>query len=356
MTQDFEGFQDTAAVAKLIWRQYHKRIVAAGALLLALCISSLMFYKVEAGSVGVLLRLGTFSQVTDPGLRFKLPWPIDKVYKVPVETVQVLEFGYRTLTPGRRTQYARPTEDLQTMARMLTADLNLAHVEWVVQYRIPEPQNYLFKIGGEYASDSPHQNARDLISDVSEAVMRRVIGDVSVDSVITIGREQIAAEAKVEMQRMLDAFESGVKVVAVKLQSATPPDDVKDAFNAVNRAKQSKERIVNEAKGERNRKIPAARGQRDRAIAEAEGYAARVTKEARGWASAFLAQLTEYEKAPEVTRTRLYIEMMEEVLTQVDDKTVVDEALTGLLPLLHLNADNTPTGTTIDVPVKGGGR
>lgn len=332
MTQEMV---DLEIVLRQYWRKYHKRIVTVAVLLALLLGSQSMFYKVEADEEGVVLRLGKLSKTTTSGLHFKLPWPIDTVDKVPVERVQSLEFGYRTITPGRRTQYARPGEHDKTMARMLTADLNLAHVEWVVQYRIKSAENYLFKIGGDRRSTA-HANATDLISDVSEAVMRRIIGDVSVDSVITTGREQIASDAKEEMQQVLDGFEAGITVVAVKLQSASPPEPVKDAFDAVNRAKQSKERVVNEAKGERNRLIPAARGGRDRAIAEAEGYAIRVVKEAEGRASAFLSKLIEYEKAPEITWKRLYIEAMEEVLTRVDDKIIIDESVKGILPLLDL--------------------
>jgi membrane protease subunit HflK len=332
MTQEMV---DLEVVLREYWRRHSKRIVAAAALLVLLWASGSTFYKVEADSEGIVLRLGRFSTRTTSGLHFKLPWPIDTFYTVPVERVQSLEFGYRTLTPGRRTQYARPGEQDTNMARMLTGDLNLAHVEWVVQYRIKSPEDYLFKIGGEVRT-RPEDNAADLISDVSEAVMRRLIGDVSVDSVITTGREQIASAAKTEMQEVLDGFESGINIVAVKLQNATPPEPVKDAFDAVNRAKQSKERVVNEAKGERNRLIPAARGGRDRAIAEAEGYALRVVKEAEGRASAFLAKLVEYEKAPKITETRLYIEAMEEVLARVDDKIVIDQSVRGMLPLLDL--------------------
>ncbi|MHC4698024.1 MAG: FtsH protease activity modulator HflK, partial [Planctomycetota bacterium] len=300
MTQDMV---DLEVVLRHYWRRHHKRIIAVGVVLVLLWASSSMFYKVEADSEGVVLRLGKLSKTTTSGLHFKLPWPIDTVQTVPVHRVQSLEFGYRTIAAGRRTQYARPGEQDQTMARMLTGDLNLAHVEWVVQYQIKDPEDHLFRIGGEGRS-SPENNARDLIQDVSEAVMRRIIGDVSVDTVITTGREQIASDTKNEMQQWLDSFEAGIKVVAVKLQSAAPPDPVKDAFDAVNRAKQSKERVVNEAKGERNRLIPAARGGRDRAIAEAEGYALRTVQEAQGRASAFLARLTEYDKAPQITKTR----------------------------------------------------
>ncbi len=350
--------EHVVVLVRRFWRQYRKQVMAVVVVLLLLWVLGSSVYTIETNSEGVVLRLGRFTKTTQPGFHFKAPWPIDMVYKVPVAEIQSLEFGYRTAVAGRRTRFARPAEADTTMARMLTADLNLAHVEWVVLYRIKKPEDYLFKIGGERWTDSAATNARDLIRDVSEAVMRQIIGDVSVDSVITIGREKIADDAKVEMQRMLDGFEAGVLVEAVKLQSAAPPDPVKDAFDAVNRAKQSKERVVNEAKGERNRLIPAARGQRDRAIAESEGYALRATKEAEGRANAFLAKLAEYEKAPEVTMIRMYLEAMEEILMQVDDKIIIDESIKGMLPLLHLGAaDTTLTRTTpAGRGQKGGGR
>lgn len=326
-------FAEVQAHINRIWRLYRRRVYAVLAVLALLWLSMTMYYKVGPDSEGVVLRLGQYSMTAQPGLHFKLPWPIDRYFNVPVRKVQSIEFGYLTEAAGRRTRYAHPTEDMKTLSRMLTGDLNLAHVEWVVQYRIKDANEYLFRIGGgpDHAT-----NAEDLIEDVSEAVMRRIIGDVSVDSVITTGREDIAERAAIEMQMMLDSYESGIKIVKVKLQSATPPDTVKDAFDAVNRAKQNKERVVNDAKGERNRLIPEARGKRDRAIAEAEGYALKTIKEATGRANAFLAQLLEYEKAPEVTRTRLYIEAMEEILQQVDEKVVIDESVEGVLPLLNL--------------------
>ncbi|MFQ5425247.1 MAG: FtsH protease activity modulator HflK [Phycisphaerae bacterium] len=329
-------FEDIQIQLSRIWRLYHRRIYAVLILLVLLWASSSVCYKVGPYSEGVVLRMGEFSKSTPPGLQFKLPWPIDAVYTVPVKRVQSIEFGYRTEEPGRVTRYARQTAEQQTLARMLTADLNLAHVEWVVQYRVRDARKYLFKIGGDPNADAD-VNARLLIHNVSEAVMRRIIGDVSVDSVITTGREQIGADAKLEMQQMLDGYESGIEVVNVKLQSATPPEKVKDAFDAVNRAKQMKEKVVNDAKGERNRLIPEARGKRDRTIAEAEGYELRRTKKATGQATAFLAQLVEYEKAPEVTKTRLYIETLEAVLREVNDKIIIDESVEGMLPILNLN-------------------
>lgn len=334
--QEFENFQ---YVFRHYWKQY-RFLFAIGALaLLLLTMAYSMFYKVDPDSRGVVLRLGKFLEKTEPGLHFKRPWPIDKAYVVPVTKVQSIEFGYSTVAAGRKTQYAPVNEERRHMSRMLTGDLNLALVEWVVQYKIKDPYHYLFKIGGERGSHHS-ENARLLISDVSEAVMRRIIGDVSVDWVITEGRDVIADDVEMEMQAMLDRFESGIKIVDVKLQSATPPDEVKDAFDNVNRAKQNNKRIVNDAKGERNKLLPAKRGARDRAILEAEGYRARVIKEALGRAKAFENILTEYKKAPEITRKRLYLEAMESILAQVDEKIVIDESVKGMLPLLHLGTDS----------------
>lgn len=324
--------------------QYRRTIGVALAALVVLWVLSSVFYSVEADSEAVVLRLGKHVRTTDPGLHLKLPWPLETVYRVPVQRIQSLEFGFATLAAGRVTQYAPTTQEQETMARMLTGDLNLAHVEWIVQYRIRDSFNYLFKIGGHPDADVA---IADTIRGVSEAVMRKLVGDASVDEVITIGRDQIARDAEEEIQQMLDTFETGVEIVTVKLQSATPPEAVKDAFDEVNRARQNKERVINEARGERNRLIPAARGQRDRAISEAEGYRERVVRMATGQVNAFLAQLTEYDKAPEVTRTRLYLEVMEQVLGQVDSKLVVDDSLSGVLPLLDLQA--AP-------PTQGGGQ
>ena len=323
------------------WKRYRRYVQIAAVVIVAIWVISSIFYTVDADSEGVVLRFGKYIRTTEPGLHGKLLWPIEKVHVVPIQRIQSLEFGFATITPGRVTQYARPTEEQEAVARMLTGDLNLAHVEWVVQYRIKDAYNYLFKIGGNADSAVAID---DTIRSVSEAVMRKLVGDASVDEVITIGREKIAGDAKVEIQEMLNKFDTGVEVVTVKLQSATPPEQVKDAFDAVNRARQNKEQVINEARGERNRQIPAARGKRDRAVSEAEGYRERVVRTMTGRVSAFQAQLAEYEKAPEVTRTRLYLQAMEEILSQVDSKIVIDESVRGLLPLLDLGAGGTQKG------------
>lgn len=305
-------------------------------------------YRIEASNEGVVLRFGERVATVPPGLHFKLPWPVDIVYEVPVQRIQTLEFGFETQQAGRRTRYAPQGAELQAVAEMLTGDLNLGHVEWIVQYRVRDPIDYLFQIGSTEAigdsilpsgaSYDVNEAVPDTISDVSESVMRKLVGDVSIDYVLTIGREQLAAEAEDLIQEELDSFDAGVDVVTVKLQTTSPPTDaVQDAFQEVNRARQKKERVVNEALGERNFIIPAARGRRDEEVAKAEGYQNRVVLETTGEINAFLAQLTEYEKAPEVTRQRLYLEAMEEVLAQAGQKIIIDDSVRSLVPLLDLN-------------------
>ena len=329
---------DLELYARLYWKRYRKLLMLWPLALVGVLGLGSVFYSVPADSEGVVLRFGRYIRTTQPGLHAKLPWPMENVLKVPVQRIQTLEFGFQTLEPGRVTIYER-TEQHEDVALMLTGDLNLAHVEWVVQYRIKNARDYLFRIGGVR---DPALAVSDAIRDVSETVMRQLAGDASVDEVITMGRVQIASDSKVEIQRMLDDLKTGVEIVTVKLQAATPPEEVKDAFDEVNRARQNKERVVNEAMGERNRLIPAARGQRDRMITEAEGYKERAVLEMTGRANAFLAQLTEYEKAPEVTRTRLYLEAMEEVLSRVDQKIIIDESVPSVLPMLDLGWGRSP--------------
>ncbi len=322
------------------------------------------FYRIEASDEGVVLRFGKMVATVSPGLHFKLPWPIDTVYEVPVQRIQTLEFGFETERAGRVTQYAPASQGDLAVAEMLTGDLNLGHVEWIVQYRVKDPVKFLFAIGStepivgralrQEGWSEVNPAVPDTIRDVSESVMRKLVGDSSIDYVLTIGREQIAEQAEILIQEELDSFGAGVDVVTVKLQSTSPPTEaVQDAFQEVNRARQKKEQVVNEALGERNSKIPAARGAKDQAIAEAEGFQNRITLETTGEINAFLAQLTEYEKAPDVTRMRLYLEAMEEVLTQVGDKIIIDESVRGLVPLLDLNPK---TSTTSKSPRNRGGQ
>ncbi len=320
---------------------------------LLLFLAKSMFYSIEASDEGVVLRFGEFEAKVQPGLHWKWPWPIETVYKVPVQRIQTLEFGYKSDQPGRKTRFARTSEKDMGVAEMLTGDLNLGLVEWIVQYRVKDSMQYMFKVGGTegigpdvlpsgVVSD-PNPAVPDTIRDVSESVMRKLVGDSSIDYVLTIGRDQIAKDAERLIQEELDGFEMGVNVVTVKLQTTSPPTaKVQDAFQEVNRARQQKERVINEARGERNSKIPAARGARDRAITEAEGYQNRIVLRTTGKINAFLAQLAEYEKAPEVTRMRLYLEAMEEILAAVGGKTIIDESVRGVLPLLNLDQNANP--------------
>lgn len=319
-------------------RQFRRfRRIFAAVIIVIIVVGAIgsVVYSVPADSEGVVLRFGKYRTTVGPGLNFKLPWPADEVYKVPVLRPQTLEFGFATLEAGKVTRYAPASDDQRTVARMLTGDLNLAHIEWIIQYRVKDAKNYLFHVGGH---QNVHIAVADLIRDVSEAVMRRLVGDHSVDEAITTGRDEIAAEAERLCQELLDEYQAGVEVIFVKLQSATPPEPVKDAFDNVNRARQEKERIINQARGERNRQVPAARGKRDRAIAEAEGYRERTVRAAQGQANAFVSKFTEYEKAPEITRMRLYLEAMEQIISQVKELVVIDEEVRGVLPLLNLDA------------------
>ena len=330
-----EEFDQAMVELKYHLRRYRRLITLAVVVVVGLILVSSVFYSVAPDEEGVLLRFGRHAKSVDPGLHTKFPWPVDQVINVPIQKINTLEFGFATAAAGRVTQYRKPTrEDLQ-VAEMLSADLNLAHVEWIVQYRIADAFKFLFKLGGER---SQVQAVEDTIRDASESVIRRLVGNVSVDEVLTFGRDRIAGDAKQELQQLLDSFDCGVTVVAVKLQTVSPPDPVKDAFDSVNRARQNKERAINEAKGERNRLLPEARGKRDRAITEAEGYRELKVRTATGRANAFLARLAEYKKAPEITRTRLYLEAMEELLQQVDEKLIIDESFRGLVPLLDLSA------------------
>ena len=282
------------------------------------------FYTVQANSKAVVLRFGGLLKVTDPGLHFKIPFGVDKVYKFETEKIKTLEFGIETIRAGKDTIYAKKREE---DSLMLTGDLNCAVVEWTVQYQISDAEVYFIHV----------ENVEETIRDVSESVTRRLVGDRSVDEVITTGRGELAYAAKEELQSILDKYECGVKIVNLNLQDATPPEKVKDAFDSVNRARQDADRIINEAKGERNKLIPAARGKRERLIKEAEGYYQKKIKEATGETAALISQYDEYVKAKDDTKRRLYLETMEEVLNKTPKKIIIDEDLKGLLPLLDLN-------------------
>jgi membrane protease subunit HflK len=282
------------------------------------------FFQVKQDEEAVVLRFGKNVRTVEPGLRFKLPFGIERAFKVPVARQPKEEFGFRTLEAGQRTRYSPQQFDNESV--MLTGDLNVAEVEWSVQYQITNAKNYLFNVKEPVAT----------LRDVSEAAVRAVVGDHSVDEVITTGRVQVATQAQVLLQEILDRYEVGITILQLVPQDVTPPDPVKAAFNEVNEAIQEKETLENEAEAEYNRAIPLAKGQAEQLIAEAEGYALERVNQARGDVARFSAVLEEYRKAPDVTRQRLWLETLAEVLDRTGRRVVVDRDLKGMIPLLNL--------------------
>ncbi|WP_224241481.1 FtsH protease activity modulator HflK [Hyalangium gracile] len=290
------------------------------------------YAQVEPDEVGVILRLGRFIDTVEPGPHFRLPFFIDQIIKVPVQRQLKAEFGFRTERVGPRTTYAAEEADVKRESLMLTGDLNVAVVEWIVQYKIKDPYKYLFKV----------KNVEAMLRDISEASMRAVVGDHSVNEVLTTGRQAVAAQAKLMLQDLADRYETGVDIQQVVLQDVNPPDPVKPSFNEVNQAIQEKERALNEAYAERNRAIPRARGEAEEALRAAEGYAIERVNRARGEAERFTRIYDEYKKAPDVTRRRLYLEAVSQVLQGAGQKVVIDESTKGLTPLLRMDGPSTP--------------
>ncbi|MBK7190353.1 MAG: FtsH protease activity modulator HflK [bacterium] len=284
------------------------------------------FYTIDPEEAGLVLRFGKYTRISEPGLHFKMPLGIERVRKVPIQRQLKEEFGFRTVRAGIHTEYS--TKSFVEESSMLTGDLNAALVEWVVQYRIVDPYKFLFEV----------RNVQDTFRDMSEAVMRRVVGDRTVNEVLTIGRAEVAAQVQVELQEMCNQYQTGISVDQVVLQDINPPDPVKPSFNAVNEAQQEREKLINQAQSEYNREIPKASGEAQQTIQEAEGYALNRVNRAEGDAAAFNAIYEAYRKAPEVTRQRIYLETMAQVLPQVRSKVIVDDDLRGVLPLLNLDA------------------
>ena len=289
-------------------------------------------YTVEPEEMALVLRFGEYVRPADPGLNFKLPLGIETAQKVPVQRQWKEEFGFRTVQAGVRSQYA--TRAFADEANMLTGDLNAASVEWVVQYRVTDPYKFLFQV----------RNPQGTFRSMSEAVMRAVVGDRTVNEVLTVGRAEVANEVQVALQELCNNYDIGIAVDQVVLQDVNPPDPVKPSFNEVNEAQQEREKLINQAQSEYNRVIPRALGEAQQTIQEAEGYALRRINEARGDSARFVAMFEEYRKAPDVTRTRIYLETMAEVLPQVQGKVVVDHDVESVLPLLNLNRNASQGG------------
>jgi len=310
---------DFTEIQQLI-RKYYKAVFAAVVLLI---VGFGAFFQVGTEEAGVVTRFGKHVRTVSPGLKMKIPF-VERIYKVPVERQKKQEFGFRTEQAGIRTEYSRTGSVTEDEAIMLTGDLNLANVQWVVQYRVSDPYNYLFKVR------DPDNTLRDL----SEAVTRQIVGDRTVNEVLTVGRAEIANKVKALLQDMTSEYSLGVQIAQVVLQDINPPESVKQAFNAVNEAQQERETLINEAKSEYNKVIPRARGQAQETIQQAEGYATQRVNNAQGEAARFNALYSEYVKAPEVTKKRIYLETLQEVLPKLGNKIITSENGNNMIPLL----------------------
>ncbi len=291
--------------------------------LLILILLATTLFQIQPEEVGVITRFGKYVRKVEPGLNLKVPI-IEKLYKVAVERQQKEEFGFRTTSPGVRSEYTK--EGTLDESLMLTGDLNLADVEWVVQYRIEDPYSFLFRVRDPVVA----------LRDISEASMREIVGDRTVNEVLTVGRADIATTVQQKIQELCIEYSLGIRIEQVVLQDVNPPDPVKDAFNDVNQAQQERETLINQARSEYNKVIPRARGQAEETIQRAEGYATERVNNALGEASRFNALYLEYVKAPEVTKRRIYLETMEEILPRAGNKIITDESGNNLLPLLQM--------------------
>jgi len=286
-------------------------------------------FQIGPEEVGVVLRFGRYTRTAEPGLNFRIPLS-ERVHKVPIQRQLKEEFGFRTRRAGVRTEYSRNSFLEESL--MLTGDLNTLVVEWIVQYKVNDPVAFLFKV----------RNVTDTFRDLCEAVMREVVGDHTVNEVLTVRRQEVEDQCKLALQELCKQYEMGIDVQVVVLQDVDPPDAVKPSFNEVNQAIQEKEKLINQALSDYNSEIPRAKGEALSSIEAAEGYAIERTNQAAGDVARFVALSAEYRKAPAVTRRRLYLETMAKILPQAGRKIIVDESNMGLLPLLNLTPGGQP--------------
>jgi modulator of FtsH protease HflK len=285
------------------------------------------FYTVKANEEAVILRFGRYVKTVGPGLHTKVPYGIDKALKGEVKRIYNEEFGFRSEQRGFSGMPGYEFANTKEEKIILTGDLNCAEMYWVIRYKIKVLEEYFFNV----------RNVRDTIRDVSQAVMRTLVGDRSIDEVLTIGRTEIEQKAKEDIQRILNGYNCGIDIQTVLLRGVDPPPPVKDAFNAVNQAIQIRDRIINEAEGQKNKILPAAEGKKEQVIRESEGYRMRRVNQATGDVKAFLAVYEEYKKAEDVTRRRLFLETMSRILPKCEKLYIIDKDLEGMLPMLRIN-------------------
>ena len=305
------------------WNLQRSYMAAALAMLV---IFNGVLYQVQPEEVGIVLRFEKMNRTTAPGLHVKLPW-VEEVRKVPVERQMKLEFGFRTDRSGIRTTYEPANDFTADESAMLTGDLNVADVEWIVQYRVNDPYRYLFRV----------RNVAGTLRDINEAMMRQVVGDRTVTEVLTVGRQEIEVAMAGLLQDKANEYEMGITIDQVVLQDVNPPDPVKPSWDEVNQAEQQRDRLINEARAEYNRVIPRARGEAQQTVLQAEGYALDRINRAEGEANRFASVEAAYRRAPQVTRERLYLETMQRILPKLGKKVYVDNDATGILPLLSID-------------------
>jgi modulator of FtsH protease HflK len=316
------GGGDFGDFANRFGRGFGKRfwLILLGAIALICAITS--YYQVEPEEIALLQRFGRYVYTAQPGPHFKLPLGIEREIKVPVQRQLKEEFGFRTTRAAVRSDFEAP-EDATKESRMLTGDLNVAEVEWIVQYKIKDPYQYVFRV----------RDVRGTLRDASESVMRKVVGDHSVTEVLTVGRERIQSQARAELQVLCNHYEMGLEILQLVLQDVNPPQQVRDSFNGVNQAIQERERAVNQAWAKYNSIIPEAQGKAAQELQSAEGYATERVNNAYGDVHRFLALQTEYQKAPAVTRSRIYLETIQNVMPKAKRRMFIDQDIKGVLPL-----------------------
>ena len=316
------GGGDIGSFAENFGRGLWRRIWGILVILILLLSAMTSYYQVEPEQIALVTRLGRYVYTAQPGPHFKWPLGIESAIKVPVQRQLKEEFGFRTERPGVRSEFESP-QDAKRESRMLTGDLNVADVEWIVQYKIRDPYQYVFRV----------RDVRGTLRDGSESVMRKVVGDHSVTEVLTVGRERIQQLAKDQLQELCNHYEMGVEILQLVLQDVNPPEPVRDSFNEVNQAIQERERAINQAWASYNSVIPEAQGKAEQAIQSAEGFATERVNNARGDVQRFVALQTEYQKSPAVTRSRLYLETMERIMPRAKRRVFVDDNIKGVLPV-----------------------
>lgn len=300
-----------------------KTILTGILALLVIVVAFGSFYQVDPEEVAIVLRFGRYDRTTEPGLHVKFPF-LEEVRKVPVQRQLKEEFGFRTVEAGIRSRYSE--NQFLTESLMLTGDLNVAVVEWIVQYRVSDPYKYLFKV----------RNVTETFRNMNEAVVRQVVGDRTVTEVLTVGRQEIEVTVQEELQELCDQYETGITLDQVVLQDVNPPDPVKPSWDEVNQAQQQRDRLINEARAEYNEVIPRARGEAEQQVLQAEGFAVDRVNRAEGDAARFKSLYESYRQAPEVTRKRMYLETMQKVLPRLGGKLLLDSSAEGVLPLLPM--------------------